>query len=171
MDGYVKNLLDCYEASSGNGEKWYRESQRVARDMRRTYGTPQGMSAGIIAALSPRVQWKVNVRNAHIIASGGVCGGLRTSVQKAYRIRHGERPLDVLSGPKTRAFYRAIMGDEDAAVIDCWMLRAMGWPTESVSAKQYEVCAAALREAATLTPLSTANFQAVVWTHVRGGGD
>lgn len=169
----VYNLLVAYEAGGFGGERWYRESRRFARQLKREYGGGLGRAAGIIAALSPQVQWNVNKRLAEQVMEHGepVEGCLALSATRAWRIWLGERPLSVLRGPKTRAFYRAIMGDPDAEVIDTWMLLALGWPHRSVSPRQYERCAAALREAAEQTPLTVADFQAVVWTAVRGGAD
>jgi hypothetical protein len=169
----VVNLLDHFEASdASNGERWYRESRRYARQLAREYGGGVGRAAGVIAALSPQVQWSRNKEMARdVMATGTAVGQTGNNLTKAWRIWNGERPLKVLGGPKVRAFYRAMMGDENAAVIDTWMLQAMGWPQRSLSARQYERCAAALAEAASYTHLTTAQFQAVVWTQVRGGGE
>lgn len=102
----------------------------------------------------------------------GTCWGqTRNNTWKAERIREGERPLQVLGGPKVRSFYRAIMGDENAVVLDTWMATALGWPTNSFSRIQYEKCSAVLRDAAERANVAPANFQAIVWTQVRGGGE
>ncbi len=173
VDSMVVNLLDHYEQSDGAGVPWYRESRRFARRLAREHGGGLARPAGITAALSPQVQWSVNKRMAeHYMATGTPGEGcLRLSDDRARAIWLGQRPLQVLRGPKTTAFYRAIMGDEDAAVIDTWMLQAVGWPHKGISPKQYEKCAEALRKAAAYTPHTTAQFQAVVWTQVRGGAD
>jgi hypothetical protein len=96
--------------------------------------------------------------------SEGVPGYPR-NVEKAVRIWEGERPLDVLGGPKVTAFYRAIMGDAGAAVIDVWMWRAMGIPVASIP---YEDAAQALRCAAEEAGVSVSMFQALVWKQIRG---
>jgi hypothetical protein len=94
--------------------------------------------------------------------------GLRGGRLKAWRIAHHQRPEAVLSGPKVRAFWRAIAGDRDAAVIDVWMLRAMGIDTPTISPAQYERCAEALRAAARRVRVPVRDFQATVWMQVRG---
>jgi hypothetical protein len=97
---------------------------------------------------------------------------LGSSVDKAERIRDGERPLSVLRGPKTRAFYRAMTGDTSAGVVDVWMVRAMGLdPKKSLTPSQYAVCDEALQAAAAEVGLPTTTFQAIVWTVVRGGAE
>ena len=146
---------------------WYRESRRTARALARKHGHTLSRSAGVIAALSPRTQWAANISGAdHILGGGDTGPGFNANVEKACRIRDGERPLQVLGGPKVTAFYRAIMGDKHAAVVDVWMWRAMGVAPGDVP---YAVAEAALREAASKAGVAVADFQAIVWTQVRGG--
>jgi hypothetical protein len=169
----VLNLLGHYEEATDDGHEWYRESRRYARQLTREYGGGLGRCAGIISALSPQVQWHVNKRMAAQVMEHGWPqeGCLSLSANRAHDIWMGDRPLTVLGGPKTRAFYRAMMGDEGAVVLDTWMAAALEWPHNSFSARQYERCALALREAAAVASLTPATFQAVVWTKVRGGAE
>lgn len=148
---------------------WYRQSRRTARSLARKHGVTLSCSAGVIAALSPRIRWKANVEGADAILGGSDEGpGFGSNIEKACRIRDGERPLRVLGGPKVTAFYRAIMGDRDAAVIDVWMWRAIGVAPGSMS---YDEAANIMRDAAAKAGVAVADFQAIIWTHVRGGGD
>lgn len=148
---------------------WYRESRRTARALARKHGVTLATAAGVIAALSPRIRWGTNVLGADMILGGSDSGpGFNTNVEKACRIRDGEKPLSVLGGPKVRAFYRAIMGDKDAAVIDVWMWRAIGVAPGSVP---YHKAEEALRSAANRCGVSVSDFQAIVWTQVRGGAE
>lgn len=147
-----------------NGQ-WYRESRRVARALARKHGVTLSVAAGVIAALSPRQQWVSNVAGADDLLGGGEGCGFGANRRKAEAIRNGERPLDVLSGPKVRAFYRAIMGDRDSAVVDVWMYRAMG---HEAGGLPYPEAAAALEEAARKVRVAVADFQAIVWTYTRG---
>ena len=170
----VLSLLGHYEeAGHDEAAGWYRESRKFARQLTREHGGGLGRAAGIIAALSPQVQWSVNKRMAAQVMEHGWPqeGCLSRSANRAHDIWMGDRPLSVLGGPKTRAFYRAIMGDESAVVLDTWMSQALGWPHNAFSKSQYERCAAALQEAAGHTGRTAATFQAVVWTHVRGGAE
>lgn len=165
-------LLEHYEASEMDGITWYRDSRKFARGLAREHGTGLAKPAGIVAALSPQVQWGRNKLMAiEVMETGWTTGQTTANIHKAARIWEGERPLSVLGGPKVRAFYRAIMGDPNAVVLDTWMATAIGWPTNSFSERQYERCAAALTKAARRCGVAPADFQAVVWTHVRGGAD
>lgn len=168
----VRRLVRAFEQAdpANGGASWYRESRRAARRIARESGVSLSVAAGTIAALSPRMRWRENVLAAAAACEGREYGALGTSKRAASRIIAGEDPLDVLNGPKTRAFYQAIMGDEDAAVVDVWMLRAMGHdPNKSPTRKRYEELAGAIRTAAMVVGIGTATFQAIVWTHVRGG--
>ncbi len=148
---------------------WYRESRRTARSLARKHNATLATSAGVIAALSPRIRWSTNVLGAdHILGGGNEGPGFNTNVEKACRIRDGERPLSVLGGPKVTAFYRAIMGDKDAAVIDVWMWRAIGVAPGSMP---YEQAADILRSCAAQAGVTVSDFQAIVWTQVRGGAE
>ncbi len=162
-------LVPAEERTQALNGGWYRESRRTARALARKHDTTLATAAGVIAALSPRIRWRENVLGADHILGGADSGpGFNRNVEKACRIRDGERPLSVLGGPKVTAFYRAIMGDKEAAVIDVWMWRAMGIKPGEVP---YAVAEACLREAAAKAGVSVSDFQAIVWTHVRGGAE
>lgn len=167
-DEMVSRLCAAHEDAK-EGHDWYWESRRFARQLSREHDVTMAQSAGVIAGMSPNTGWKANKTMARAIVSGSGRPGFKKNVAKCERILAGERPLSVLTGPKVRAFYRAIMGDETAAVIDIWMLRAAGWPRDTISPSQYERVASALREAASLHDMGVATFQARVWNVVRTG--
>jgi hypothetical protein len=119
-----------------------------------------------------RLRWSSNVALAEALCAGKpVTGVLSANLEKAQRILDGERPLAVLGGDKVRAFYRAIMGDPEAVVLDVWMMRAAGWQKATLSKSEYASLSEALTSAAERVGLDPADFQAVVWTHVRGSGE
>lgn len=151
------------------GNSWYADARREARAMAREHGTTEAVAAGVIAALSPRIHWVRNLTVARLALAGGkVTGVFKTNLAKARRILAGEKPLGVLSGPKTRAFYRALMGDQTAAVIDVWMLRAVRYANDKVSAIDYQRITAALSRAAQRVGVTIARMQAIIWVVVRG---
>jgi hypothetical protein len=152
-----------------SGGSWYGDARRTCQDMAKRNGVSLAVAAGVVAALSPRLQWGPNLRAAEVVLSGGIPGGVfQASLRKALRIaRGGQRPLTVLSGPKVRAFYRAIMGDESAAVVDTWVLKAVGW-ARAVTPKAYAAIARALQLAAERLGTTVARLQAIAWVAVRG---
>lgn len=150
------------------GAEWYPTARRHARRIAREGGISLSQAAGVIAALSPRCRWEINLRRArHAVA--GQPAGLGPCKEKALAILAGSRPLSVLKGPKERAFYRAIMGDAEAVTVDvhCW--RAVGG-TGQAPGKHYHVVAEAYRAAAREAGVPPAALQATVWIIQRNGG-
>lgn len=167
----IRHYREATAAERRAGKAWYSEAERVSRELseRSPAGVGPVRMAGVIAALSPRAQWVVNVRWASQLVMPGASRavGLPDARDKAQRILAGEWPGDVLRGPKVRSFWRAISGDTDAAVLDVWMARALELPYP-LSHADYRRGAAALREAARELSVSTRELQATIWLHVRG---
>jgi hypothetical protein len=173
----VVNILDWYaESTTENREAavWYGRGRAHARRIARDTDVTVARAAGVIAALSPRTQWAVNLRWAEGLLRAAQAGrrhpplvGFGSSRIKAWRIAQGERPLDVLSGPKVRAFYRNLMGDLEHVTVDVWAMRAAGF-RGSLRAREYDAVASAYREAARILKLRPAELQAIVWVAIRG---
>jgi hypothetical protein len=172
MNRMVTKLVTAYAQATSSereaGVKWYQEQRVKVSSMAKAYGVSKATAAGVVAALSPRLRWSVNVRAAETLLSGESPSGVfKASRTKAQRIKAGEKPLRVLSGPKVRAFYRALMGDDSAAVVDVWVARAVGW-TKEIKAKAYLRIASALAKAASIVGEAVVKLQAVAWVVVRG---
>lgn len=152
------------------GLAWYATAHAAAVDLAVRYGTTDRVAAGVIAALSPRLQWSVNLQAAARALAGEDPGTLRRSAEQASRIIAGEDPLSVLQGPKVRAFYRAIMGDPDAVTLDVWAMRAAlgaeppAKPSPALRARMER----AYRRAAAAVGVPPRDFQAAVWAIARG---
>lgn len=170
-----RKLRYWYNRSTG-GHTWYREAGRTARQLAEAYGVPVTRAAGVIAALSPRMRWSENVKNASKVLAAAAAGevapprvGMTRFVATAWRIAKGERPLAVLGGPKVRAFYRNLCGDLSHVTVDVWALRALGVDAaKGMRPGEYERAAAHYRRAARAAGVAPAVFQAVVWTSIRG---
>lgn len=163
----LKHWRAATPAERSQGKAWYTYARSVARKLARAFKVTLARAAGVLAALSPRVHWVHNVALARANLAGHEPKGLRDNWYKASRITNGERPLKVLSGPKVRAFYRAIMGDETAVVVDTWMVEAAGW-TASLTPRAYELIARATTHAAEVARTTPTRLQAGVWVTVRG---
>lgn len=150
------------------GWRWYTDARALVQGLAVVHQRRDETVAGVIAALSQREQWRRNVRRADAaLATGAATSGLRGSREKANRILAGEHPRDVLRGPKIRAFYRALLGDDNAVVIDTWMCRALGHH-EKPTPKQYARLAARIRREARARNMPPAIWQATVWCAIRG---
>jgi hypothetical protein len=187
-----RRILAAYgEASAADqaaGLEWYRRAYDAAATLLPDDPT---RAAGVIAALSPRCHWRTNVAWAGALIEAAERGDAsppnvhtRAMRAQAWRIARGEAPLDVLGGPKVRAFFANITGDLSAVTVDTWAARvALGdytpHPTKagqyavtpSLSGRLYHLIARAYREAAAILNLPARDVQAAVWVHVRGAAE
>lgn len=183
----VRRALRLYRSATPEmhaaGVQWYAVAQDAARTI---WPESPERAAGVIAALSPRLSWKTNVRYAraivHTARTGQDCPtglGLKRNTAIAWKIVTGAQSAeDALKGPKTSRFYRNIMGDMDCATIDVWMMRALLLPSEITYDKEgiprapkgraYLRMESAVRRAAQIAGIPTAMMQAILWTLVRG---
>jgi hypothetical protein len=170
----VANIIRVYrnanESQMARGLSWYADAHTVALAL-----DPHNVrrAAGIIAALSPRMDWDKNViAAARVYAEGFASGCLTANARKADRIFAGETPLDVLGGDKVRAFYGAIVDPSagytviDRHAFDVAIGRVTDDETRSVLGRKgaYDFVANLYREAAAIIGVSATVVQAVTWT-------
>lgn len=108
----ITNLRRVFHAAtteeSKAGIEWYTNAHAIA------VGSTQKQTrcnAGAIAALSPGLAWDRNVSEFRRLQADDEQGPkFQTGInwRKACSISFGTEPLEVLSGPKTRAFYMNI---------------------------------------------------------------
>jgi hypothetical protein len=112
------NLLMVYQEATArqvrDGRGWYRRANQIATGLAGEHGLETWQAAGILAALSPAVDWGRNVKDAATLCAASPGATLRLStyganVAKAQRILAGEHPDAVLGGRKVRAFYASIV--------------------------------------------------------------
>lgn len=180
IEDMVARILDAYDRASATdmaeGERWYESARMTAKALSAGTNISTEHAAGVIAALSPRVQWGVNVRAAaDIISAAGrtsqypFVAGYRTNVEKAWRIANGEHPNDVLGGPKVTNFYANIVGDENAVTVDVWSARtAEGKLNKNApQGRRYLSIADSFRLAARARDVSPMVMQATTWVYIR----
>jgi hypothetical protein len=167
-------ILETYRRATDSqvrrGIEWYADAHSIALAL-----DPSNVAraAGILAALSPRTFWLVNVKlAARVYAEGFASGCLTHSARCADAIFGGAHPLDVLHGPKTRAFYATILNPADltSVVIDRHAMSvALGRSStdkdvNALSRKgAYEAYADAYRSAARIAGIAPSTMQAIVW--------
>lgn len=126
MYAQTRRILAVYRAASPEcverGLDWYRLAYAEAQYIAAASGVRVDQAAAIIAALSPQVSWGYNLEWALRVAQGDYRpGGFSANLGKARAIRESDSdPLDILSGPKVRAFYACILnaGHTADVVID-----------------------------------------------------
>lgn len=115
LKGSHRHIRQAYENASIEskleGEIWYDEARVIAEQVTKLLDTDDlRMGAGIIAALSPQMDWGENIEEAIKFTSIHYSTRqTRANNAKALRILEGENPEDVLGGAKVVAFYHAIL--------------------------------------------------------------
>ena len=166
-------------AGYGADLHWYADALDRASGMATRHGVPVHVAVGVIAALSPRMEWEANLRIAErMLASGGTLtrGALTAMLSKARDIVAGIDPLAAMTAPKTANFYRAIISaGADGVVIDRHAIdvatntRHTDATRPSLTPKQYETYANCYRRAAVILseetgrPWSPSEVQALTW--------
>lgn len=168
---FTRRILSVYRAATDDdireGMSWYDDARSFAESL----DTDVSRAAGVIAAVSPMLSWPRNKTVARAIYNGqreGLC--LSRNVAAAARIIDGEHPLDVLNGPKVRAFYMAIMGEGESVTLDRHAIDIAVGRTLSDSersmyagARNRRVIHAAYVNAAHRAGISPAAMQAITW--------
>lgn len=115
------NITKVYRQGTPNehmqGTQWYSQAHALAVELDPNMPS---RAAAVIAVLSPMMSWDRNVALARDVYAGKPARCLGSNANKAAMLMAGAEPNDVLSGPKVRAFWRAIANpnDPDAIVID-----------------------------------------------------
>lgn len=150
--------------------KWYLDAETVAREVATNLNTTLEIGATVVSAFSPRERWSRNVTNAIKFSLGEPLNGVLGN-----NLRMAENALTMgfsaLKGLKTNAFAKAIAGNENAVVIDVWMLRALGIEKKTPTQSQYKQMADAVTEVATKHGMTPRAMQALIWIVVRGSGE
>ena len=154
------------------GREWYPNARAICERIGGD-AVPVDTVARVMAALSPRCHWKVNVRQTEEMIAAFLAGqdvpavSTGTNRMRAWSELNG---TPALSGPKTTAFARAILGDEDAVVIDSWIMRSVGLaPTAKLTRHRLRWITEAYTDAARAVGETPRNLQAIVWCAIRGG--
>lgn len=162
-------------------QDWYARAHDQATIIGRKAGAGSNathVGAGVLAALSPGVEWSNNVDVAHHIATHGYVpshyGGYKTGADKARRIMAGEPNDSVLGHLKTGNFAHNIEDPSDSsfATIDSHQHNAaVGWkhPWKSTvyglqTRSRYDTLVRATQAVAKRHDLPTTAAQAASWT-------
>jgi len=162
-----RNLL--LNASFGQIEQaalWYADAEKIAHEVARNLDTTLEVGASVVSSFSPRERWATNVEKAISFSLGQKVVGLPNNLKMAELSLH--LGFDALKGPKTNAFARAIAGDQNAVVIDIWMMRAAKMEKDSPTKGQYVEMSQAVKRVSAQYEMTPRTCQALIWILVRG---
>lgn len=167
------------------GIDWYSAARTFALGLASRYDLTAEAAAGVIAAISPRLRWDLNMAYADSLVKTGNAPLLFTNKAKALAILAGEDPTTVLAcpactrgetshectGPKVRAFFACIIDpSSDAVCVDRHAFDvAYGRVTDEKTRKAldrkggYDRIASAYRAAAVKLGLVPSVLQAITW--------
>jgi hypothetical protein len=166
FQSYVK---DATPGQIEQAAKWYFEAEKVAHQVSENLDVNLEIGASVVSAFSPRERWTSNVRKAIQFSLGEKVVGLPNNLKMANASL--SLGFEALRGPKTNAFARAIAGDENAVVVDVWMMRAGGYGVDSPNKTQYTEVTEAIKAVADKNGLTPRTTQALIWIMVRGTGE
>lgn len=168
------------DAHMDAGRTWYATARVHAETIAANNGLAIETATAVIAHLSPRTSWQRNLKGAYALCADPTmvkpAGCMRNNVYAAKRALASDRPADTLNGPKVRAFYANIRGDETAVTVDTWAVRIAignGMLQSEIEKRlsrvgSYDAVAHAYRVAAQRAGVSPAVMQAVTWVAARG---
>jgi hypothetical protein len=171
MRDTVRRILNAYSAATPQemaaGAVWYPNARELAYELAGEYV----MGAGVIAALSPQIQWDRNVMLARDAFNGSFHGQVGDAIGKARRCMQSEDPDTVLPrGKKTWHFYHCILNPatQEHVTIDRHAAHiALGRATAKIGVKLYREVAEAYFDAARMIGRPPAEVQAVTWVSIR----
>lgn len=181
MGKQASRLLEAWRAADREtrraGRAWYGAARQAAYFLARRRGISFKRAVYLIAVLSNNKDWDVNLDLADDVAAqwrkgDELRGHYRPLLDKAARILGGD--FAALRGTKVVPFAHAILGDDDAAVIDRWMIRAAGerQPTGQNSREAaVRRVSEALRGVARHVRRPVAEVQATIWVATRLNAD
>lgn len=139
------------------GTRWYTKAEQ---QLRKTYDPPR--VAALLALFSPRVSVKRSVNfTKYYIDTGTYRHDVVRSVRSA--VDHWELTGSI-RGPKTGAFYKALMGDTQAIVLDVWMSKLFGVDQKIFGTKTgYQLYSDKIKVIAEQHELSPRDTQACLW--------
>jgi hypothetical protein len=169
----LTHLLSLAE-SGKHGMNWYEGTATWAA---RTFGDDSDMLLRFLAATSADNQNEAGASMAlkayHQWKMGMPFDGMRSTsmVGNLERAARGEQ----FGGDKIDSYYRALRGDQDAVVLDRWMMRALGFKQAGTAGTshhafgdlQYRLFSEVIRDLSAQEGMSPRQFQAAVWGGTR----
>jgi hypothetical protein len=172
----IEALIETYRRSTPSvrrrGRSWYPEARRRLERLARENERPLAQAVAVFAITSIDAQLRTNFRFTEGVLRGERRAGRYPTFQEplirsALATRY---PGRFVRGPKCNAFYRAIMGETEALVLDRWSARAAGLQLgkrRDLNVTIRRELDDAYREAARLCGESVRAFQAIVWIVTR----
>lgn len=145
-----------------DGLSWYENARQDIREVCRSECWDETDFTAILACTSPRCSVRRNVRVAiEYVARGEFLAGTLKSVRRSVDIWRTEGKIH---GPKTSAFFRAILGDVKSIVVDVHMANLYGVDARLVrSTKHRSPIEQSVKRVARRISVAPRDAQACLW--------
>lgn len=159
----LSQLVESAKANIESARPWYRLASEEIRTICLIENWRIDKFTAILAVTSPRCAVRRNVRNTlQYMANGQLLANTMRSVRRSVEI--WEASGEIL-GPKTSAFYAALMGDENAVVLDTHMAGLFAVDQKTAFKRKRELAhwCRVVRHIAKLIGESARDTQASLW--------
>lgn len=177
---YRRELLARYAATDRatrrRGRQWYPRAAEIMADLAADTGYSVDQCVAVLAITSPGIQLRTNLdHTARIMRAESDSGGRFPNVNRpkiSAVLADAEYASEYVRGPKVGPFFKAILGDVDALVLDRWAFFAATGTgdreeIQGMRPKAREAVVSAYRKAARSVRIRVRDFQATVWIHAR----
>lgn len=148
-----------------DGKNWYVQAERDIASLCRRRGWDRERFTGILAVTSPRVSVARNLRiTLQFMQTGELLSNVMVTIRSGvtHYLNTGE-----IRGPKTEPFYRALLGDQTAIVLDVWMAKALDVEQTHFGRRTIrEECDRRVAATARSLRMSPRDCQAAIWTGI-----
>ena len=175
MRNAINRTIDQGDISiKAQGISWYIFAHHDCVDLAKSSGYSLEQVAGVVAHLSPRMAWKLNIKYAQQVIETGKAPVMRRSLENAQRALTSDNPVETFSNGslKTRCFYENLIGNSQVVTVDSWAARiAINRPdAEKILNRSgmYHAISHAYKLAARDNDLFPAEAQAIAWCVKRG---
>lgn len=179
FDACVGNVLGYYEQATAknieDGLNWYPKAYNICEEIANFYSRPVEEVANVVAIMSPRNRWRVNIDYAIRIYDNAKLRrkplnlGVAFATPKAHDLIY--RGVNRISGPKVISFRNCILGSKSDVCVDTWALRVVYNEPEfkkTFKLGTYKAAQSVYRAAAEMLPVTPVQLQAITWCVIRG---
>ena len=177
----IENLWYVYSTTDSisrkQGASAYQSYREVIEPVCERFGFSLVQGCGVFSAISPNndeegcrsgLQTLMSAYRSNLSENQIGVRTYHPNRAKAWRILAGEEPLEVLGGPKTRSFFRALTGDDTAVVVDghifaVWIGQRITLDEAKMNEVTYRRIEGDIRSLAPIAHVSPSCFQAVTW--------
>jgi hypothetical protein len=153
------------ESEEKQGKFWYADSTDYLKSLAVSTKVPFKLVCGIVAALSPRVSWRINIHNTIALCKNQRITGLKSNIDKAKKIKKTGIVSKYLRGPKVTSFFLNLLGNVDEITIDTLMINCYhnSFERHTLTVRERSDLLSTIERIARRHRLTNCQVQAIIW--------